>query len=90
MILFPTKKGHTKVGDSPAEDVAKAAQQKHAQKLHGKQFNAPKAKKVEQQKTPSFVLLRRARADARLVGRRKVRAEKAAEAAKTKKQKGGE
>lgn len=82
LILFPRKKNKPKAGDASADDLKNVEQQTARQVVERKAFHAPKAHAVEQAKTPSFVLLRRARADAKLVGRRKIRAERAAEAAK--------
>lgn len=82
LILFPRKKNKSKAGDASADDLKNVEQQHARQVVERKAFRAPKASAVEQAKTPSFVLLRRARADAKLVGRRKKRAERAAEAAK--------
>jgi len=84
LILFPRHAGRHKKGDSSADDLQKVEQQEHHQKAPTSKFRAPKAKKAEQPKTTSFTVLRRARADARLVGRRKKRAAARAEAEKLK------
>eukprot|EP01087_Luapelamoeba_hula_P006624 TRINITY_DN166_c0_g1_i1.p1 TRINITY_DN166_c0_g1~~TRINITY_DN166_c0_g1_i1.p1 ORF type:complete len:214 (-),score=52.13 TRINITY_DN166_c0_g1_i1:142-783(-) len=84
LILFPRRKTKLRKGDATAEEISKADQFKGRQQAPKKSFERIKAQKVEQDKTTSFTKLRRARADARLVGKRKVRAEKAAAAAKEK------
>ena len=84
LILFPRRAGHPRKGDSSAAELSKVEQQEHPQTVGVAKFHAPKAKKVEQPKTTSFTVLRRARADARLVGKRKKRAAARAEAEKLK------
>merc|ERR1712087_332685 len=82
LILFPRRKGKVGSGDSTAEECASAVQQT------GVLFpvKRPVARTVtvdasEVDSTSSaYVTLRRARADERLMGRRKRRAEMAAEA----------
>eukprot|EP00005_Dracoamoeba_jomungandri_P002663 CAMPEP_0174259836 /NCGR_PEP_ID=MMETSP0439-20130205/8613_1 /TAXON_ID=0 /ORGANISM="Stereomyxa ramosa, Strain Chinc5" /LENGTH=210 /DNA_ID=CAMNT_0015343895 /DNA_START=33 /DNA_END=665 /DNA_ORIENTATION=+ len=84
LIVFPRRKGHPKPADSSPEECALAEQQRGVvmpyvkPRIRGEARPAEEVDKV----TSQWVRLRRARADVRLVGRRKRRAEIEAEKAK--------
>eukprot|EP01088_Endostelium_zonatum_P012602 TRINITY_DN26869_c0_g1_i1.p1 TRINITY_DN26869_c0_g1~~TRINITY_DN26869_c0_g1_i1.p1 ORF type:complete len:212 (-),score=47.07 TRINITY_DN26869_c0_g1_i1:42-677(-) len=79
LILFPRKEGKPKQGDT--KDVSKAQQHTGVvQPIKTGKLQFVTAK-VEQYKTPAFTRLRRARADARLIGRRANRVKREAEKA---------
>jgi len=83
LILFPRKPGKPKAGDASAEEIKNAEQQTGTIFPITKRTPSTSAMAVSDadRQASAFVTLRRLRADQRLVGIRKKRAEAAAEAA---------
>lgn len=83
LVLFPRDKKHPKKGDSPAEELKKVTQVKGT--VLPIQVPAPKVHTVNKSdinpKASAFAALRKARANARLIGVRAKRAKKRAEKA---------
>jgi large subunit ribosomal protein L13e len=87
LILFPRRNGKTKAGDASAEDVKAAKDGKSAIKSSKLAFPIVNKKVVEEMKISeaeatedAYKTLRKARSDARYVGKREKRAKDKAEA----------